>query len=1206
MGTKAKINLLLLILLIVLLVLSSSIIATNSSIAYAAYEGELSYDYEYVTIENVDVIVSNETVRPGSIVELSYSLTPQYAEKTVNSIEYYISNNNTLVNSTNNATISQNILTVSDSAEIGEIIDVVAVADGKQSAIRSLHIVKIPVDNVTFTTTQTIINQGAEYTLPISIIPENASNREVTYNIIKGSEYFTYLGNNQIKINDFIGRGDAELELAATVDGVQSNNRILISIFVPIDAVSLSVSSTNPLCGDTVNFTVGLGYATVQDYSYTIVSGEEFIESFSNDILKIKTNISAQSPIISLYAVCNGKRSNTISINIQIPVTDLTASITTFNVTEGAKITLPKPTINPTNATNKQYTYRIISGSEHINGTITNGTFSIKESVSVPDGKIVIQAISLSSSSKSVSFTYNINVPVKTLTIAANSTQLKSTNTSGTSVTFTPTFNEGTTAPTNKAITYYVSEGLSNVDPVSISSGNILKSNQLKVKNGATKGSIKVYAIAGSKNSNTISLSIYIPVQSITLNTTYQRGITIKPTVNSNASNPAVTITGFTVTRYGKNPEEYSSVSGTEFAVKNNSAKDVLFIPQSLVSGSKIAITYKASETDGISKTCTITVAPLSVNDFTLVYSKDYKLVNSAKSFRYAITSNQLETGYSVDLTVKYKGGNLLSGLTAKITSVTQTLATSNGLSLTVKDNADGNSTINYVVTVYDGNKTYSIPQKSIKVFRRATVTPVLNTKTIVSKNTNLSIGAGSLTSIARPTGYTAVSDLKFKALNDSRYSLSEDGAFVVLSASIPKTVKIQIILKQNYNGINMEKLWELSLNIMKMNIDKQSGEGGTSGEIITVNNVTGKIISPTRYGYDFGGYYTGINGQGIQLFNPDGSRTSQPFSTSYSKLYAKWIPWEYKIEAYSTWNGDRGNSKFYTQKYGEPFRYQANAVDNWIFQGWCIADLNGERGYTADWTCVLTTPKIERKGYTVRLYTVWTQDACVATGSQITLADGTQKAVENLNGDESLLVWDLWTGKFSTAPILFMDSDSERVNKVINLSFSDGTTVKIITEHGFWDYDLNKYVYLHEDASKYIGHYFAKQTKVGEASVLQKVQLTDVEITEEKTAAWSPVTFGHLCYFVNGMLSMPGATESFVNIFDVDITTMQYDEVQIKLDILKYGLFTYEEFAEILPIPEVIFEAFGGQYLKVAIGKGLTTMDELAMLIQRYEKFFE
>jgi len=88
--------------------------------------------------------------------------------------------------------------------------------------------------------------------------------------------------------------------------------------------------------------------------------------------------------------------------------------------------------------------------------------------------------------------------------------------------------------------------------------------------------------------------------------------------------------------------------------------------------------------------------------------------------------------------------------------------------------------------------------------------------------------------------------------------------------------------------------------------------------------------------------------------------------------------------------------------------------------------------------------------------------------------------------------------------------------------------------------------------------------------------------------------------------LSMPGATESFVNIFDVDITTMQYDEVQIKLDILKYGLFTYEEFAEILPIPEVIFEAFGGQYLKVAIGKGLTTMDELAMLIQRYEKFFE
>ena len=67
----------------------------------------------------------------------------------------------------------------------------------------------------------------------------------------------------------------------------------------------------------------------------------------------------------------------------------------------------------------------------------------------------------------------------------------------------------------------------------------------------------------------------------------------------------------------------------------------------------------------------------------------------------------------------------------------------------------------------------------------------------------------------------------------------------------------------------------------------------------------------------------------------------------------------------------------------------------------------------------------------------------------------------------------------------------------------------------------------------------------------------------------------------------------------------MKIDEAAFNKDIEKYGLFTYEEFAELLPISEEVFDAFGGQYLKVAIGKGLTDMDKLAELIARYAKFF-
>lgn len=240
--------------------------------------------------------------------------------------------------------------------------------------------------------------------------------------------------------------------------------------------------------------------------------------------------------------------------------------------------------------------------------------------------------------------------------------------------------------------------------------------------------------------------------------------------------------------------------------------------------------------------------------------------------------------------------------------------------------------------------------------------------------------------------------------------------------------------------------------------------------------------------------------------------------------------------------------------------------------------------------------------GITVYAYS----DSCVATGTLITLADGSQVAVENLTGNEMLLVWNLMTGTFDSAPILFVDSDPTAEYEIINLHFSDGTVVKVIDEHGFYDCDLNEYVFLRSDAQKYVGHHFNKQITDTDGNVAwTTVELTDVVVTKERTEAWSPVTYGHLCLYVNGMLSMPGATTGFINIFEVDSSTLQIDYDKYLADIEEYGLFTYEEFCETFDVSEEIFNAFNGQYLKVSIGKGLITYDEIEALIVRYSKFF-
>ncbi|HIX09123.1 MAG TPA: hypothetical protein H9683_02960 [Firmicutes bacterium] len=66
----------------------------------------------------------------------------------------------------------------------------------------------------------------------------------------------------------------------------------------------------------------------------------------------------------------------------------------------------------------------------------------------------------------------------------------------------------------------------------------------------------------------------------------------------------------------------------------------------------------------------------------------------------------------------------------------------------------------------------------------------------------------------------------------------------------------------------------------------------------------------------------------------------------------------------------------------------------------------------------------------------------------------------------------------------------------------------------------------------------------------------------------------------------------------------MKYDEAQMQADIAQYGLFAYEEFTELFPISEAVFEAFNGQYLKVAMGKGLIDAEGLQTLIDRYAEF--
>ena len=222
-------------------------------------------------------------------------------------------------------------------------------------------------------------------------------------------------------------------------------------------------------------------------------------------------------------------------------------------------------------------------------------------------------------------------------------------------------------------------------------------------------------------------------------------------------------------------------------------------------------------------------------------------------------------------------------------------------------------------------------------------------------------------------------------------------------------------------------------------------------------------------------------------------------------------------------------------------------------------------------------------------------RSSCFTAGTLLTLADGSQKAVEDLTGSEKLLVYDHENGCFTSSSILFIANEGWNDYDVITLEFSDGTTKEIIYEHGLFDQTRGEYVFISEETMyDYIGDEFI----IGDGETLSTVTLTSSTLQEQYTASYELVTAYQLNYFTNGLLSMAADNDIFCNLFGYDSETLQYDLEQMAADIESYGLFTYEDFSAYTS--EAVFEAFQMKYLKISIGKGRTTWEEILMLLER------
>lgn len=226
--------------------------------------------------------------------------------------------------------------------------------------------------------------------------------------------------------------------------------------------------------------------------------------------------------------------------------------------------------------------------------------------------------------------------------------------------------------------------------------------------------------------------------------------------------------------------------------------------------------------------------------------------------------------------------------------------------------------------------------------------------------------------------------------------------------------------------------------------------------------------------------------------------------------------------------------------------------------------------------------------------------DSCLTAGTLITLADGTQKAVEDLIAGDMLLVFNHITGKTEAAPLIFnthSDNDGDaKEYDVLHLEFANDTEIKVVASHGFFDMTTMQYVYIdYNNYADFIGHdFYYLGENGGEA-----VTLVNAYIEAEYTRIYCPVTYFHMNSFANGFLdtpNIPGGITGLVNYFEYD-ADLKYNEELMQQDIETYGLYTYDDFKDY--ISEEAFNSSPSVHLKVAVGKGMITFEQIIDVIK-------
>lgn len=335
-------------------------------------------------------------------------------------------------------------------------------------------------ENVEISSSKEELYPGETATLTVTVTPEEATDKSVTWEIDSGSEYATLSADGVLTAK----AAGVVVVKATTKDGSDISAFYTITVkSVPASSITIS-GDKEVTAGGKITLTATVKPEDAdQNVTWTVESGERFASISADGVL---TAVAPGEVVVKATAKDGSGVSATYTVTVKpVMVTSITISGGT-TVAQGKTITL-SAAVKPDNATNKDVTWSIESGSQYASIS-ASGVLTAKAA-----GKVTVKATAKDGSGVSATYTVTVKpILVSSITISGDK-EVKA----GGKITLTATVKPDNAE--NKGVTWSIQSGSSYA---SISSDGVLTAK------AAGKVTVKATAKDGSGVSATYTVTV--------------------------------------------------------------------------------------------------------------------------------------------------------------------------------------------------------------------------------------------------------------------------------------------------------------------------------------------------------------------------------------------------------------------------------------------------------------------------------------------------------------------------------------------------------------------------------------------------------------------------------------------------------------------------------------------------------------------------